>query len=239
MKKTLAVTTTKKPGRTKETKKASCSTKREANQNALTAESPLSCLVHGMLAQPMYRLSRTVSLEIPSDDETYWLVGFSVNFFGPQDEFVLSGSDDGHFFVWRKGSPGVWSSSHSDLPEGHLHGIYEGDGSVVNVTESHPSLPLLAVSGIDTTVKVGLFYHPCHTLTFGKLFAPARGPSRYSRLANANTILSRNKDSSRRRPMLSNAGDLAQLLMHYNLSVQSAGGAGEGATVRAADCVNQ
>lgn len=37
---------------------------------------------------------------------------------------------------------------------GTLHGIYEGDGSVVNVIRAHPHLPLLAVSGIDTTIKV-------------------------------------------------------------------------------------
>lgn len=60
---------------------------------------------------------------------------------GPNDEFVTSGSDDGNFFIWRKTT-------------GALHGIYEGDGSVVNMVEGHPHLPLVAVSGIDTTVKV-------------------------------------------------------------------------------------
>lgn len=64
-----------------------------------------------------------------------------VNFFGPRDEFIVSGSDDGHFFVWDKAT-------------GKLHDILEGDGHVVNVVESHPHLPVLAVSGIDTTVKV-------------------------------------------------------------------------------------
>ncbi len=64
-----------------------------------------------------------------------------MNFVGSEDEYVASGSDDGNFFLWEKGS-------------GRLHGIYEGDGSVVNVIEAHPRLPLLAVSGIDTTVKV-------------------------------------------------------------------------------------
>lgn len=43
----------------------------------------------------------------------------------------------------------MWSKA-----QGKLHGIYEGDESVVNVIEGHPSLPLIAVSGIDTTVKV-------------------------------------------------------------------------------------
>lgn len=65
----------------------------------------------------------------------------AVNFLGPNDEFVTSGSDDGNFFIWRKTT-------------GALHGIYEGDGSVVNMVEGHPHLPLVAVSGIDTTVKV-------------------------------------------------------------------------------------
>lgn len=64
-----------------------------------------------------------------------------MNFLGPEDEFVTSGSDDGNFFIWHKAS-------------GKLHGIYEGDGSVVNVVEGHPFLPLIAVSGIDSTVKV-------------------------------------------------------------------------------------
>lgn len=54
---------------------------------------------------------------------------------------MVSGSDDGNFFVWDKSSA-------------NLRGVYEGDGRVVNVIEGHPSLPLLAVSGIDTTVKV-------------------------------------------------------------------------------------
>ena len=66
-----------------------------------------------------------------------------MNFLGPNDEFITSGSDDGNFFLWQKCS-------------GKLHGIYEGDGSIVNVIEGHPHMPLIAVSGIDTTVKVGI-----------------------------------------------------------------------------------
>lgn len=54
---------------------------------------------------------------------------------------MTSGSDDGNFFIWNKST-------------GTLHGIYEGDSSVVNMVEGHPTLPLIAVSGIDTTVKV-------------------------------------------------------------------------------------
>ena len=65
---------------------------------------------------------------------------YPVSFLGPNDEFVASGSDDGNFFIWHKAT-------------GALHGIYEGDSSVVNMIEGHPYLPLVAVSGIDHTVK--------------------------------------------------------------------------------------
>ncbi|CAO1623984.1 unnamed protein product [Parajaminaea phylloscopi] len=64
-----------------------------------------------------------------------------VNFFGPGDEYIVSGSDDGNFLVW-------------DSATAELLGIWEGDGSVVNVVVPHPSLPVLAVSGIDDTVKI-------------------------------------------------------------------------------------
>lgn len=55
------------------------------------------------------------------------------------------GSDDGNFFVWHKESR-------------KLCGVYEGDSAVVNVIEGHPKLPVVAVSGIDNTIKVcGVF----------------------------------------------------------------------------------
>lgn len=71
------------------------------------------------------------------------LTSLLVNFLGPRDEFVVSGSDDGNWFMWEKDT-------------GRLHDILEGDGTVVNVIEGHPYLPLVAVSGIDHTVKVSL-----------------------------------------------------------------------------------
>ena len=54
---------------------------------------------------------------------------------------MASGSDDGYIFLWKKST-------------GKLHDILEGDSTIVNVIEDHPSLPLIAASGIDTTVKV-------------------------------------------------------------------------------------
>jgi nuclear receptor interaction protein len=64
-----------------------------------------------------------------------------VNFFGLQDEYVVSGSDSGHVFIW-------------DRKTSQLVNILEGDGEVVNVVQGHPYEPTIAVSGIDHTIKI-------------------------------------------------------------------------------------
>lgn len=52
-----------------------------------------------------------------------------VNFFGLQDEYVVSGSDSGHLFIWDKKTT-------------QLVNILEGDGEVVNVVQGTLSQPL-------------------------------------------------------------------------------------------------
>ncbi|CZT22683.1 related to WD repeat-containing protein [Ramularia collo-cygni] len=64
-----------------------------------------------------------------------------VNYFGPDDEYVVSGSDDGNFFIW-------------DRKTSELVNVLEGDGEVVNVIQGHPYECMLAVSGIDHTIKI-------------------------------------------------------------------------------------
>ena len=64
-----------------------------------------------------------------------------VNFFGLDDEYVVSGSDDGNLFIW-------------DRKTTRLVNILEGDGEVVNVLQPHPYETMIAVSGIDSTVKI-------------------------------------------------------------------------------------
>lgn len=64
-----------------------------------------------------------------------------VNFYGLNDEYVISGSDSGHFFIWDRQTTEVVN-------------ILEGDGEVVNVAQGHPYEPMIAVSGIDSTVKI-------------------------------------------------------------------------------------
>ncbi|KAM6948780.1 DDB1- and CUL4-associated factor 8 [Aplochiton taeniatus] len=65
-----------------------------------------------------------------------------VNFYGPCSEFVVSGSDCGHIYLWDKYSA-------------HIVQFMEGDrGGVVNCLEPHPHLPGLATSGLDHDVKL-------------------------------------------------------------------------------------
>ncbi|GAB2218071.1 hypothetical protein Droror1_Dr00001288 [Drosera rotundifolia] len=64
-----------------------------------------------------------------------------VNFFGPKSEYVMSGSDCGRIFIWKKKG-------------GELIRFMEGDRNVVNCIEPHPHTPMLASSGIEPDVKI-------------------------------------------------------------------------------------
>ncbi|XP_041744808.1 DDB1- and CUL4-associated factor 6 isoform X1 [Coregonus clupeaformis] len=57
------------------------------------------------------------------------------------DQFVLSGSDCGHIFIW-------------DRETGEHLMLLEADQHVVNCLQPHPYEPLLATSGIDTNIKI-------------------------------------------------------------------------------------
>ncbi|OAX43460.1 WD40 repeat-like protein [Rhizopogon vinicolor AM-OR11-026] len=135
-----------------------------------------------------------------------------VNFLGPYDEFVTSGSDDGNFFIWRKST-------------GELVDILEGDEHVVNVIESHPHLPLVAVSGIDTTIK---------------LFSPTRGVPSFSRWNNAEMIKKNNAQSSRRGLGGSAELQFAHLVLNYEQALRGVRDAeGEHSEVQLTQCINQ
>ncbi|EEP81871.1 conserved hypothetical protein [Uncinocarpus reesii 1704] len=64
-----------------------------------------------------------------------------VNYFGLNDEYVVSGSDCGNFFIW-------------DRKTSDLVNILSGDSDTVNVVQGHPYEPTIAVSGIDNTIKI-------------------------------------------------------------------------------------
>ncbi|RYH25831.1 hypothetical protein EON65_15165 [archaeon] len=65
-----------------------------------------------------------------------------VNFLGGQSEFVVSGSDCGHIFIW-------------DTVTSRLVKVLKGDDvGAVNCLNSHPSLPILATSGLESEAKL-------------------------------------------------------------------------------------
>ncbi|GFP94841.1 ddb1- and cul4-associated factor 8 [Phtheirospermum japonicum] len=64
-----------------------------------------------------------------------------VSFFGPNDEYVLSGSDCGHIFMWKKKG-------------GELIRMTVGDRHIVNQIEPHPLIPVLASCGIEKSIKI-------------------------------------------------------------------------------------
>jgi DDB1- and CUL4-associated factor 6 len=89
-----------------------------------------------------------VNIDVPYSSHTRRYKGHcntktvkDVNFYGLNDEYVVSGSDSGHFFIWDRKTTEVVN-------------ILEGDGEVVNVVQGHPYEPMIAVSGIDSTVKI-------------------------------------------------------------------------------------
>jgi WD repeat-containing protein 42A len=64
-----------------------------------------------------------------------------VSFFGPNTEYVVSGSDCGRIFIWKKKG-------------GQLVALRVGDEQIVNCLEPHPFATVLATSGIDRNIKI-------------------------------------------------------------------------------------
>ncbi|KAL0088022.1 WD40-repeat-containing domain protein [Phycomyces blakesleeanus] len=112
-----------------------------------------------------------------------------VNFFGPKDEYIVSGSDDGFLFVWDKNTTEIVQ-------------ILQGDQDTVNVIQGHPFLPHMAVSGIDNTIKI-------FTPTSGPFTTSARKEPRLktsyspsSRMFEKDAIVERNIETHLSEPLI-------------------------------------
>ncbi|XP_015755627.1 PREDICTED: DDB1- and CUL4-associated factor 8-like protein 2 [Acropora digitifera] len=67
-----------------------------------------------------------------------------VNFFGPQSEYIVSGSDCGHIFFWDKQTEEVVQ-------------FLQGNNTEADIClEPHPQAPILATSGFDHDIKLWL-----------------------------------------------------------------------------------
>ena len=78
-----------------------------------------------------------------------------VNFYGPESQFVISGSDCGNIFLWDKQVITILAITITigHQTEGIVKLMPGDDNGVVNVLEPHPSLPVLATSGLDDEVS--------------------------------------------------------------------------------------
>ncbi|XP_072938613.1 DDB1- and CUL4-associated factor 8 [Epargyreus clarus] len=65
-----------------------------------------------------------------------------VSFFGPRSQYVVSGSDCSHVFVWERSSEAIVQWLQADVQ------------GVVNCIEAHPRCPVLATSGLDKDIKI-------------------------------------------------------------------------------------
>lgn len=69
------------------------------------------------------------------------MIYFHCFFVCSKGQYIVSGSDDGSFFIWEKETT-------------NLVRILQGDESIVNCLQPHPSYCFLATSGIDTVVRL-------------------------------------------------------------------------------------
>ncbi|KAM3963639.1 LOW QUALITY PROTEIN: DDB1- and CUL4-associated factor 8 [Aphomia sociella] len=65
-----------------------------------------------------------------------------VAFFGPNSEYIVSGSDCSYIYIWDKKSEAIVQWMQGDV------------NGVVNCIEAHPRCPILATSGLDKDVKI-------------------------------------------------------------------------------------
>ena len=61
--------------------------------------------------------------------------------FSSNGQYIVAGSDDGSFFIWEKSTTNIVR-------------VLRGDDSIVNCLQPHPSICMLATSGIDPVVRL-------------------------------------------------------------------------------------
>ncbi|XP_002016390.2 WD and tetratricopeptide repeats protein 1 [Drosophila persimilis] len=66
-------------------------------------------------------------------------------YLGIHGEFIAAGSDDGNFYIWEGET-------------GKIRAAYRADSAIVNCVQPHPTICMLATSGIDHDVKI---WSPC------------------------------------------------------------------------------
>ncbi|KAL4358838.1 hypothetical protein AHAS_Ahas08G0017400 [Arachis hypogaea] len=112
------------------------------------------------------------------------------SFLGQRGEFVASGSDDGRWFIWEKGT-------------GRLIKMLNGDESVVNCVQCHPFDFVVATSGIDSTIKLWTPSAPVPSAVAGGAAGPETADVLVAMESNQQK-LSRGRDSILNTPQQKN-----------------------------------
>ncbi|KAK6926847.1 WD40 repeat [Dillenia turbinata] len=127
-----------------------------------------------------------------------------VGFFGPNDEYVISGSDCGHIFIWKK-------------KDGKLVRVMVGDRHIVNQLEPHPHLPILATCGLEKSVKLWVpnaTIHPLPTDVDKIIKSNRQGREDHSRLTLTPDVIMHVLRLQRRQT-------LAYIERRYNIDIES------------------
>lgn len=114
------------------------------------------------------------------------------SFFGGQSQYIAAGSDDGHCFIWEKKTA-------------RLVQVINGDESIVNCVQPHPSQLLLATSGIDPVIRL---WSP-HSQNYDRIVGHASVRSENNHIASMEKIAAENQKRMRSDPleiMLMNMG---------------------------------
>lgn len=112
-----------------------------------------------------------------------------VNYFGSRSQFIVSGSDCGHIYLW-------------DHDTQHVVNFMAGDeGGVVNCLEQHPQMPILATSGLDDDVKIWV--------------PSSESPPALSELRKTMTANQKDREDDRSREPDAVDGQMLWLFMHH------------------------
>lgn len=127
-------------------------------------------------------------------------------FFGGQSQYIAAGSDDGHCFIWEKKTA-------------RLAQVINGDDSIVNCVQPHPSQLLLATSGIDPVIRLWSPRAENHDRTVG--YASAKAHTDKSHIASIDKIAADNQKRMRSDP-------LEIMLMNMGMRLGAVGGGESG-----------
>ena len=81
---------------------------------------------------------------LPIDQKPCWGILFYQlikSYFYSEGNFIIAGSDDGKFFIWDRKTTNIIK-------------VLNGDDSIVNCLQPHPTTCYLATSGIDPYVRI-------------------------------------------------------------------------------------